>query len=290
MTAVPLQADPQNNVTPGDKSVLRLVPKTGGIAPAEQADGRDSYAVTAVADIIDRSLHATIARFTLGLSPAALSKAYFDWAIHLAVSPGKRLQLVDKATRKSIRFANYAFRSASSGGKTSCCIEPLPQDRRFDGADWQKWPYQFHVRRPSCCSSNGGTTPPPASAASPSSMRRWWSSSSRQMLDMVSPSNFLLTNPEVLRQTISKGGMNLVSGLRNMIGGLGARGQRQEAGRYREFRRGTRRGGNARQGGLPQSADRTDPVRAGDRQGAAGAGAHRAGLDHEILHPRSVAA
>ena len=33
---------------------------------------------------------------------------------------------------------------------------------------------------------------------------------------MVSPSNFLLTNPEVLRHTISKGGMNLVSGLRNM--------------------------------------------------------------------------
>ena len=77
MTAVPLQADPQSNVTPGDKSVLRLVPKTGGIAPAEQADGRDSYAVTAVADIIDRSLHATIARFTLGLSPAALVQGLF---------------------------------------------------------------------------------------------------------------------------------------------------------------------------------------------------------------------
>ena len=215
MTAVPLQADPQNNVTPGDKSVLRLVPKTGGIAPAEQADGRDSYAVTAVADIIDRSLHATIARFTLGLSPAALSKAYFDWAIHLAVSPGKRLQLVDKATRKSIRFANYAFRSASSGGKTSCCIEPLPQDRRFDGADWQKPPYNFMAQAFLL-------------------QQQWWHNAttgirgvtkhheemvefvSRQMLDMVSPSNFLPTNPEVLRQTISKGGMNLVSGLRNM--------------------------------------------------------------------------
>ena len=38
----------------------------------------------------------------------------------------------------------------------------------------------------------------------------------RQILDMVSPSNFLATNPEVLRQTVSKGGMNLVGGLRNM--------------------------------------------------------------------------
>jgi polyhydroxyalkanoate synthase len=40
---------------------------------------------------------------------------------------------------------------------------------------------------------------------------------SRQFLDMVSPSNFLLTNPEVLRHTASKSGMNLVSGLQNLM-------------------------------------------------------------------------
>ena len=57
------------------KSVLRPVPKTA-MAQADDGDGRDSYAVTAVADIVDRSLHATIARFTLGLSPAALAPAW----------------------------------------------------------------------------------------------------------------------------------------------------------------------------------------------------------------------
>ena len=40
---------------------------------------------------------------------------------------------------------------------------------------------------------------------------------SRQIIDMVSPSNFLLTNPEILRHTVSKGGMNLVSGFQNLI-------------------------------------------------------------------------
>jgi hypothetical protein len=45
---------------------------------------RDSYSVTAFADMTDRSLHAAAARFTGGLSPAALMQAYFDWAIHLA--------------------------------------------------------------------------------------------------------------------------------------------------------------------------------------------------------------
>jgi pimeloyl-ACP methyl ester carboxylesterase len=37
----------------------------------------------------DRLFHATIARFTAGVSPASLGLAYADWALHLAASPGK---------------------------------------------------------------------------------------------------------------------------------------------------------------------------------------------------------
>ena len=213
--AFPPPADAPDSQPAADKAALRLVAKTGGIAPSEDVDGRDSYAVTAVSDIVDRSLHATIARFTFGLSPAALAKAYFDWMTHLAVSPGKRLQLVDKAARKATRFGNYAFRFALEGGKAPCCIEPLPQDRRFAGEDWQKPPYNFMYQAFLL-------------------QQQWWHNAttglrgvskhheamvefvSRQILDMVSPSNFLATNPEVLRQTVSKAGMNLVSGLRNM--------------------------------------------------------------------------
>lgn len=39
----------------------------------------------------------------------------------------------------------------------------------------------------------------------------------RQFLDAVSPSNFLLTNPEVLRTTLESNGRNLVKGLQNML-------------------------------------------------------------------------
>jgi polyhydroxyalkanoate synthase len=74
------------------------------------------------------------------LSPAALAHAYLDWSAHLAYAPGKRLQLVDKAMRKAVRFANYASRCAMQGGKGECCIEPLPQDKRFVGEEWHKWP------------------------------------------------------------------------------------------------------------------------------------------------------
>jgi len=82
--------------------------------PADASFIRDSYAATAFADVVDRAVHAGTARFTGGLSPIALSDAYMDWASHLAFSPGKRMQLTEKAMRKWIRFANHAARSVSN--------------------------------------------------------------------------------------------------------------------------------------------------------------------------------
>jgi polyhydroxyalkanoate synthase len=42
----------------------------------------------------------------------------------------------------------------------------------------------------------------------------------RQYIDALSPSNFLLTNPEVLRETVGSGGQNLVRGLNNLLDDL----------------------------------------------------------------------
>ena len=178
-------------------------------------DQRDSYAVTALADIIDRSLHAATARGTMGLSPAALLQAYFDWAAHLAGAPGKRLQLVEKAARKMSRLSLHCAQSMMKGEAAGPCIEPLPQDHRFAGEAWQTWPYNVMYQ-------------------SFLLQQQWWHNAttgvrgvskkhetiveflSRQMLDMASPSNFLLTNPEIMRRTIETGGRNLVDGLQNM--------------------------------------------------------------------------
>ena len=43
---------------------------------------------------------------------------------------------------------------------------------------------------------------------------------SRQFMDAMSPSNFVLSNPEVLRRTAETGGENLLRGLSNMLGDL----------------------------------------------------------------------
>ena len=175
----------------------------------------DSHGATAFADVIDRSLRSYAAHFTLGLSPAALAGAYWDWASHLAATPGKQTQLVEKAVRKQMRLAHYAAQCALHDRRDVPCIEPLPQDRRFASEAWHQWPYNIIYQ-------------------SFLLQQQWWHNATtgvrgvshahenmlafkvRQQLDMWSPSNFLLTNPEVLQKTIAEGGMNLVRGSQNL--------------------------------------------------------------------------
>jgi polyhydroxyalkanoate synthase len=167
-------------------------------------------------DLVDRSLHAAASRFTSGLSPAALLGAYMDWVVHLAAAPGKQVQLVQKAMRKAARLAGYAAQSTLGSDNVDPCIEPLPQDERFRGAAWQRWPFNVLYQNFLL-------------------QQQWWHSATadvrgvtkqheravqfgaRQILDMLSPSNFLLTNPELLQQTFRQGGMNLLRGAQNFF-------------------------------------------------------------------------
>ena len=190
-------------------------PRPAVAAARRERPQQDSYGATALGDVVDRSIHAAMARFTSGLSPAALAAACLDWAVHLAVAPGKQGQLVEKARRKAMRLAHYAVRRAL-GGAGEPCIEPLPQDRRFSAEAWRGWPFDLVWQ--------GFLL-----------QQQWWhnattgvrgvtrqhedvvSFAARQVLDMASPSNFVATNPELLQRTLRQGGMNLVRGAQNLV-------------------------------------------------------------------------
>ena len=81
----------------------------------------------------DALLHAALARATHGISPNAVMLAWLDWFAHLVASPGKQQELLQKAARKVTRLALYL---STAAGHCPNCIEPLPQDRRFDHPDW----------------------------------------------------------------------------------------------------------------------------------------------------------
>ena len=164
---------------------------------------------------IDRIREALTAQVSAGLSPASLALALFDWSIHLASAPGKRMELAEKAVRKWARFSTYTAAS-SVRSDMHPCIEPLAGDDRFRSEAWHKPPY--------CYWAQGFLL-----------TQQWWHNAThgvpgvmphhedvvsfvaRQILDVFAPSNNLFTNPEVIERTLATGGANLVQGFQNLF-------------------------------------------------------------------------
>ncbi|MEK7821043.1 MAG: alpha/beta fold hydrolase [Pseudomonadota bacterium] len=186
--------------------------------PAPPADG-PGFAFPLATESIDRIMHAVQGRATSGLSPAVVSLAFFDWLTHLANSPGKMNELAQNAISKSLAFGLYAARAAAAGTEGKDMppfITPLPKDARFASAEWRQFP--FNMIHQSFLLGE-----------------QWWnyatkqvrgvsrhhqdivSFSARQFWDMMAPSNFPLTNPDIAKATVEQHGANLIRGMERLM-------------------------------------------------------------------------
>lgn len=185
----------------------------------QSAPGRDHQAVDPatiheLAVTLDKAFKGNLSRLTAGITPAGLARVYFDWFAHLALSPGKQLELADKGLRKLTRFSRYATQ-ATIDPDTPPTIEPLPQDRRFTDNAWQSWPYNLYYQYFLLNQQWWHNATTGIDGLAPSS-ERVVSFITRQLLDHCSPSNIPWLNPEISQATLNSGGMNLVRGWQNL--------------------------------------------------------------------------
>ena len=163
---------------------------------------------------LDRWAHVQLSPVGRGVSTAALRMAFDDWATHLSHNPGEQLELAKKAWQGFQQLAAYVPRSA----QTPCppCVTPVVHDRRFASDSWKAWPFNL-------ISQSFLTT------------QQWWKDATthvrgvsghheevvsftvRQMLDVVSPANFVASNPEVIERAIASGGLSLWRGFHNFV-------------------------------------------------------------------------
>lgn len=165
--------------------------------------------------IIDRTSHALWAKYTGGLSPIGLYLAALDWALHLGLSPGRQLALAEQWGSSCFQFLSYAMQSVQ-GVKADHCVEPEETDRRFKSPEWESWPFnlmyqgfllQQHFMDHATSSIDGVSK----------QNERIVNFCARQALDMVSPSNFAPTNPEVLHKSVETCGQNFIQGMLNFL-------------------------------------------------------------------------
>jgi len=163
------------------------------------------------AEPLDLPLKIALARLANGISPASLAMAQADWLTHLLVSPSKQSELASSALRTTLSWLQEMGQAYGSG---TGCMQSPPDDRRFGRPEWRLPPFGLL-------------------ALGFLHSQQWWAEATtgvrgvsrhseevmaftaRQWLDMLSPSNALLLNPEVLKETLGSAGGNLVSGAAN---------------------------------------------------------------------------
>jgi len=197
---------------------------------------------------LDTLMHEQMARGTMGLSPISLALACMDWAIHLAASPGKQLQLAQRAAQlamdemqrslhsaeslaqslmqtpgqtsaqtsaptsaTSVAASSFALSATQPNGSPARASARAADDARFADPAWSQWPYSTLKD-----SFKAGD--------------RWWQEATqvdgmsahrqqmvsffaRQWMDAMSPSNWPLTNPQVLTHSIETAGHSLLQGM-----------------------------------------------------------------------------
>ena len=198
-----------------DKPVNRIrdkSPATKVAVPSVLAPPRpSSLSSVANEDPIDRFTHAKIAQLSGGFSPMGVAEAAFDWAVHLAASPGRQTALALSALSKQAALLQTSASLSREGSGGDAPKRGAAEDRRFAAEDWRQWPFSLY-------------------AEGFLAAQRWWDEATsqihgatrhhlallnfiaRQALDTVAPSNFLFTNPVTLKQTLTEGGANLVRG------------------------------------------------------------------------------
>jgi polyhydroxyalkanoate synthase subunit PhaC len=157
---------------------------------------------------IDHTAMSLLALFTGGQSPATVSSAFMDWWVHLAASPAKQIELTQLWFDQWMKLAGVKPVPLATGGDG---VVVLPQDKRFADPQWNQAPFKLMAQAFLLGQQwwHRATTGVPGVTQHHEEMASF---SARQMLDVIAPSNFIATNPVLLRRTIEEAGANLLRG------------------------------------------------------------------------------
>jgi polyhydroxyalkanoate synthase len=133
--------------------------------------------------------------------------------MHLSRAPGRQAQIALHAQKSWFRLLRLA---SGFGGEAWL---PRPDDHRFHHAGWTRARFYFWQQGFLAAQDVWGEATRELRGMRPKSAQRV-AFSAQQILDVASPSNSPLMNPEILEQTLQTGGRNLVKGAGNMVADL----------------------------------------------------------------------
>ncbi len=107
-----------------------------------------------------------------------------------------------------------------AGQESEPVASPEPGDRRFSDAAWTDNPFYDQIKQGYLLISRHYLSMVRETRGLDAPTARKAEFLTRQYIDALAPTNFALTNPEVVRRTVESGGENLLQGLENVLADL----------------------------------------------------------------------
>ncbi|MDD3288078.1 MAG: class I poly(R)-hydroxyalkanoic acid synthase [Alphaproteobacteria bacterium] len=171
-----------------------------------------------IQEFLERDRNQTIAGFLPPSDPARLTEAFSEFIERVNQSPEKLLDFQIDFWKDYIKLCRASLDKLS--GKTEVIeqvFKPEANDKRFKDDAWREvWFFDFLKQSYLLSSKYAQSMVDKTDGLDPKVVQKL-EFYTRQIVDAMSPSNFWMTNPEVLRATYETGGDNLVVGLDHLL-------------------------------------------------------------------------
>ncbi len=212
----------------------KLTPKNPGAAPTPKAPGGEAASFKlanpsevgrSMAGIAERSQRLVTdwlnrqAHETPELDPFNIGHAFMEMTTQLMRDPAKLVQAQIGFWQDYMTLWQNTARRMW-GMDSDPVIQADPKDKRFKDEAWKESEVFDFIKQSYLLSAryvNDIVSHVDGLDAKTAQKVDFYS---RQFIDAMSPSNFLMTNPEVLRKTAETGGENLLRGLNNLLSDL----------------------------------------------------------------------
>ncbi|MGC1181705.1 PHA/PHB synthase family protein [Legionella sp.] len=168
----------------------------------QKCNDDSSYELNNLFEFIDKTYQANVGKLTASISPASVGTAYFSWGAQLLQAPGTILKL---GLYPLMHFPNY-LSSLINNEKPAEGNDVRFHTENWSVYPWRLWAEQFLQIERWCLKATREIP------GLPVPVQRIVSFRIRQLLDALSPSNFVLTNPDLFKETMRSNGQNLIRG------------------------------------------------------------------------------
>ena len=153
------------------------------------------------------------------LDPLNLTGAFTALLKGMAANPAALVDAQFQLWRDAMSLWEQTARRIM-GGDAEPVVAPKPGDKRFRDKDWQDNQVFDFIKQSYLLTAKWLQSTVDAVELDDPETKRRVEFYTKQFADAIAPTNFILTNPEVLRATLQSNGENLVKGLDNLLDDL----------------------------------------------------------------------